>query len=113
MNEEDRELFAELNYRYGDEEEKDSRSSIHRRRRSLLFKPAVFLVVIIFATLALRSFLNIFTTPSLDSWLNLKAKPGSSGKDLRRQLSVLLRLPKAKRILFPAAEDRHNISARG
>lgn len=116
MNEEDRELFAELNYRYGDEEEKDSRSSIHRRRRSLLFKPAVFLVVIIFATLALGSFLNIFTLPSLDFLVeSQRLSRDPLVKDLRETVVGIVATPEGK--AYPVSRQRRgtgfNISAGG
>ncbi len=66
MHEEDKELFAELNRRYGDEEGKDPLPSVRRRRGALFFKPAVFLVVIIFTVLVLGNFLKVFTLPSLN-----------------------------------------------
>ena len=66
MNEEDRELFAELNQQYGDEEGIDDTFSSSRGRRLPFFRLVAFLLVIFFTTLALGSFLKVFTLPSLD-----------------------------------------------
>ena len=116
MNDEDRELFAELNYRYGDEEEKDPRSPNNRRRRSLLFKPAVFLVVIIFATLALGSFLNIFTLPLPDFLVeSQRLSRDPLVKDLRETIVGIVATPEGK--AYPVSRQQRgtgfNISAGG
>ncbi len=116
MNEEDRELFAELNNRYGDEEEKDPRSSTYRLRRSLFLKPTVFLVVIIFATLALGSFLKIFTLPSLDFLVeSQRLSRDPMVKSLREAVVGIVATPEG--IAYPVSRQQRgtgfNISAGG